>query len=254
MASYRGHLTFSTMLGAAYGGGAFWQFDIPLPLAIVGGGITALGGLLPDLDSDSGVPVREMFGLAGTLVPLLMLRRLAHSGMSAEEILLAVVAIYVGIRYCLAYIFKHLSVHRGMYHSIPAMLIAGLLVYLGYKHPSEQIRGFMALGVMIGFLSHLVLDELCAVDFRGAVPKLNQFAGSAVKLYSKSMPATIFTYTILGCLAYVAFLDRAPTAGPTAPLAHRGMEFREQPSDKGALKRRTTSPRPTPTLSVPSPR
>src|SRR5947208_12653748 len=64
MASYRGHLAFSTVLGAAYGAGAIWQFQIPWAPAALGGGLTALGGLLPDLDSDSGVPVRELFGLA----------------------------------------------------------------------------------------------------------------------------------------------------------------------------------------------
>ena len=89
MASYRGHLTFSTGLGIAYGGLAAWKLGVPLSVAGVGGLFTALGGLLPDLDSDSGVPVRELFGLAGAAVPLLMLRRMAKSGLSPEETLLA---------------------------------------------------------------------------------------------------------------------------------------------------------------------
>jgi len=41
---------------------------------------------------------------------------------------------------------------------------------------------FLAVGAMIGFLSHLVLDELCSVDLNGWCRRLNQFAGSAVKL------------------------------------------------------------------------
>src|SRR5438034_10691316 len=115
MASYRGHLMFSTTLGAAYGGVAAWQLGYDWASAAVGGGLTALGGLLPDLDSDSGVPVRELFGLAGTLVPLVLLRRLAHSGLSAEETLLAVAGLYLGIRYGLAKIFKAMTVHRGIF-------------------------------------------------------------------------------------------------------------------------------------------
>src|SRR6185436_10233973 len=98
MASYRGHLTFSTALGAAYGGLAFWKLGVPLPVAAVPAGLTALGGLLPALASARGVPVRELFGLAGTRGPRLLLRRLAHSGLSAEETLLAVIAIYIAIR------------------------------------------------------------------------------------------------------------------------------------------------------------
>src|SRR5262249_33919736 len=63
MASYRGHLTFSSALGVTYAGLAFGELNVPLPIAAVGGGLAALGGLLPDLDSDSGVPVRELFNL-----------------------------------------------------------------------------------------------------------------------------------------------------------------------------------------------
>src|SRR5215471_16151714 len=83
MASWRGHLTFSTGLGITYGGASWWFLNVDPALAGVAGVLTALGGLLPDLDSDSGVPVREMFNLAATLLPLLELRRLASMGLSA---------------------------------------------------------------------------------------------------------------------------------------------------------------------------
>ncbi len=255
MASYRGHLTFSTALGITYGGLAFAELNVPLPIAAVGGGLTALGGLLPDLDSDSGVPVRELFNLAGAVVPMLLLRRLAHSGLTAEETLIVAFALYAGIRFGLRAIFRRLCVHRGMYHSLPAMLIAGLVVYLGYKHPSEQVRGFMAVGVMIGFLSHLLLDELCAVDFRGLTPRLNQFAGSAVKFYSKSWSANLCTYALLGGLAYVAFLDHEPATVPLtqAPAVRQPLHFEEKPSQQQPLHwgpPTSKAPRPAPTMAL----
>jgi hypothetical protein len=68
-----------------------------------------------------------------------------------------------------------------------------------------QKRLYLAIGVMIGFLSHLVLDEICAVDLMGVVPKLNQFAGSAVKLWSPSWIANGLTYAILIGLGYLAW-------------------------------------------------
>jgi hypothetical protein len=58
---------------------------------------------------------------------------------------------------------------------------------------------------MIGFLSHLVLDEICAVDFTGVRPRLNRFAGSALKLASPSWTATLLTYLLLAALAFLAF-------------------------------------------------
>lgn len=204
MASWRGHLNFSTALGAAYGGLAYWKFGISLPMAGVGGLLTAISGLLPDLDSDSGVPVRELFGLAGALLPTFLLREAGVLGLSPEQTLLAFAGLYFGIRYGLAEFFRHLSVHRGMFHSVPAMLIVGLLVFLGYRHPEPMQRVFLAFGAMLGFLSHLVLDEICAVDLRGVIPKLNSFAGSALKMRSKSQLATGFTYALmLGLCALV---------------------------------------------------
>ena len=85
MASYRGHLTFSTLLGASYGGIAAWKRGVPWPMAGVGGLLTAVGGLLPDLDSDSGVPVRELFGLAGAFLPLFLLREANVAGLTPED-------------------------------------------------------------------------------------------------------------------------------------------------------------------------
>lgn len=232
MASYRGHLTFSTGLGIAYGGLAAWKLGVPPAVAGVGGLFTALGGLLPDLDSDSGVPVRELFGLAGAAVPLLMLRGMANSGLSAEETLLAAAAVYAIIRYGLSTIFKHLTVHRGMFHSIPAMLVAGLLVYLTYRHPVFELRLYLAVGVMVGFLSHLVLDELCAVDLRGLRPKLNQFAGSAVKFKSESGIANLVCYGALVGLGYIAYKQYPPPTTTVTQVARQPLHFQDRPANK----------------------
>ena len=66
-----------------------------------------------------------MFNLAATVVPLLLLQRLRPS-FSTEQALVIVGAVYLVIRYGLSSAFKHYTVHRGMFHSIPAALIAGL--------------------------------------------------------------------------------------------------------------------------------
>ena len=58
-----------------------------------------IDNLTTDLDSDSDIPLRELFGMAGMIVPLMLLRHYAGSGLSAEETLLVVGWIYVAIRY-----------------------------------------------------------------------------------------------------------------------------------------------------------
>src|SRR3954465_13398542 len=112
MAGFRTHITVSGGLGIAYGGVAVEPLGFPTDAAILAAGITAVGGMLPDLDSDSGVPVREMFGLAAAVLPLLLLPRFVHAGMTREAILATLLFGYIFIRYFVANLFKKLSVHR----------------------------------------------------------------------------------------------------------------------------------------------
>src|ERR1700722_20218483 len=111
MASYKGHLTFSTALGAAYGVAGLFGMEYDWGTAWLAGGLTAVGGLLPDLDSQSGVPVREMFGLAAALVPFLMYQRLMTDARLTNHAKVIVVlgAVYLVIRYVLAMVFKRIT-------------------------------------------------------------------------------------------------------------------------------------------------
>ena len=218
MASYRGHLAFAAGLGVAYGGVGLWSWGLDWGTALLGAGLTTLGGLLPDLDSDSGVPVRELFGVAAAVTPFLLHDRLQLEGVSREQTLVLLAGVYLFIRYVLSSVFKHWTVHRGMFHSIPALLIAGLATYLLYpRYPGDHVvvRLFLAGGVMLGFLSHLVLDELCSVDLTGARLRLNKYAGSALKLASSSWGATLTAYLLLAALSYQTWLEWFPAeAGP----------------------------------------
>ena len=92
-----------------------------------------------------------------------------------------------------------------MFHSVPGMLIAGLVVFLLYRNPNVWHRAYLGGGTMLGFLSHLVLDEWFAVDFMGLKPRLNKYAGSALKFWSQSWSATLITYAILIVLALPAW-------------------------------------------------
>ncbi|MBX9627582.1 MAG: metal-dependent hydrolase [Gemmataceae bacterium] len=209
MAGFRTHVTVSGALGVVYGGVAVQPLGFSTETAVLAAGLTTVGGMLPDLDSQSGVPVRELFGLAAVVVPLTLIPRMVQQGVSQEGILATLLFGYVVIRYGASRVFKRLTVHRGMFHSIPAMLIAGLVVYLGYHSPGRPIRLLFAGGVMVGFFSHLLLDELYSVDFNGVRVKLNQFAGTAVKFMSPSVPATATCYALLGGLMYLAYTDYA---------------------------------------------
>ncbi len=220
MAGFKTHVTVSGMIGAAVGVYGAYSMNLGWAPVLLAAGLGTLGGMLPDLDSDSGIPIRELFGLAAAFVPVLLLGRLRRYGLEHDQILVVFLGSYLLIRYGLAAYFKRMTVHRGMFHSIPAMFITGLLVFLMHDEDDLRERYYMAGSIMLGFLSHLVLDEMYAVDLRGLVPRLNHFAGSALKLFSPSWSANLFTYTLLLVLAGAAFKSTEPapaTAGP-API------------------------------------
>jgi membrane-bound metal-dependent hydrolase YbcI (DUF457 family) len=207
MAGFRTHITVSSITGIVYGGVAVQPLGFSTELGFLAAGLTAVGGMLPDLDSDSGVPVRELSGLSAAVIPLLLMPRLIAEGVSQEGMLTFFGFMYLFIRYGASKIFRKLTVHRGMWHSIPAMVIAGLVIYLEYHSPDRSARLLLATGVMLGFLSHLILDEIYSVDFNGVRLKLKSSAGSAVKFFSPSWFANCTCYGILGGLASTVYME-----------------------------------------------
>jgi hypothetical protein len=207
MASYRGHVAFSSCLGAAYGCVAAWYGQMDWGPVFLGAGFTTLGGLLPDLDSEHSMPVRELFGLAAVVMPFLLVRRVMQQGLSEEQTLVILCGIYLLVRYGARALLARLTVHRGMFHSIPAMLISGLLLLLVYQSPLVLVRLYLAGGIMLGYFSHLLLDELCAVDLLGANLPLKKHTGGPLKFFSPSLPATVMTYALLAWLLYLLHLN-----------------------------------------------
>ena len=208
MAAFREHIMFSTALGAGYGTALHYGLRLDWPHAAMAGLLCAFAGMLPDLDSDSGRPGKEIFGFVAMMIPLMLLRRLWRGGVDGEVAILIAVGVYLFIRLVVVSIFYRLTVHRGMFHSLPAALIAAETVFLVHDQHGFYDRLFVALGVLLGFLSHLVLDEIYSVDISGVVPKLKSSAGSALKLASKSVPASFVTWVVLGLLTYAIGVEQ----------------------------------------------
>lgn len=206
VADFKTHITTSTALGIAYGFAGNWIFGIPLPHCIVAGGLCSVAGMLPDLDSDSGVPLREMLCFVSVLVPLLMLRRFEQMGLGPETVVLVSGLLYVAIRFGVGSVFRRYTKHRGMWHSIPAAMIAGLVTYLVCLSPETGIRLLKSWAVVLGFLSHLFLDEVYSIDLRGR--RIKKSIGTAMKWYGDSPFANFITYAKLVFVAGLVFGDQ----------------------------------------------
>jgi membrane-bound metal-dependent hydrolase YbcI (DUF457 family) len=207
MANFKTHITTSTILGIGYGTSAFLLWDIPAQHCLIAAGLCSVAGMLPDLDSDTGVPVRETLCFLSVLVPMLMLPRFEALGMNAEQIVFASALIYVGFRFGVGEIFKRYTKHRGMWHSVPAAAIAGLATYVVCLSPDTEIRFFKSWAVVIGFLSHLVLDEIYSVDLYGRQIRIKKSFGTALKLFGPSRWANVTTYAKLLLLIAIVMGD-----------------------------------------------
>lgn len=216
MADYRTHVMTSSALGAVYGLSSTVLLGFTGIQGALAGVLTGVSGMLPDLDSDSGRPIREVFGLLAAVGPLVMMERLERWGGSREAALLLAVLLYVAIRYVASGILQLTCVHRGMFHSLPALLIAAEVAFLAYLNDSPAVRALMAVGVALGFGSHLVLDEIYSVTWNGGRLQLKSSAGSAVKMLGPSWPVNFLVFGIALTLGYAVLLDGGFTIEPVA--------------------------------------
>jgi hypothetical protein len=207
MAGFRTHIATSTTLGLAYGAGAHLQFGLPLPTCGLAAALCSVSGMLPDIDSDSGVPLRESLAFAAAVVPMLMLERFREMNLAPESIVLAGAAIYLGIRFGLGGLLKRYTVHRGMFHSLPAVAIFGEAAFLICHSEDLMLRYYKAGAVVLGVLSHLVLDELWSIHFHRGRFRLKKSFGTAVKVWGDSLWANFSTYAKLALLSWLVWND-----------------------------------------------
>jgi hypothetical protein len=207
MAGFKTHITTSSLLGVGLGAVAFTQYEAPLPACILAGGLCGVSGMLPDLDSASGVPKRESIAFAAAVIPLLLAEHFKRMGMPAEYIVLVGGFVYLFIRFGVARMLTHFTVHRGMFHSLPACLIAGELAFLISGHENVWQRYFNGGAVMLGFMSHLVLDEIWSLDFRGGRIRFKSSFGTAMKFWGDSMGPNLITYAGVAVLTFMVLGD-----------------------------------------------
>ena len=207
MADFKTHIAASTSLGIIYSTSAYYTYGVPLDHCLIAGGLCSASGMLPDLDSSSGIPQREMLAFLSVFVPMLMLPRFQELGLPPEQMVLVTGALYLLIRFGVGGLFKKYAKHRGMWHSIPAALIAGMIAFLVSFSGSTELRIFKAWAVVMGFLSHLVLDEIYSVDWQGKKIRVKRSFGTALKLFGKSPILNMLTYTKLIVLAIIILND-----------------------------------------------
>jgi hypothetical protein len=232
MAGFKTHITFSSILGAGYGTTAYFLYDIPIPSCILAGGLCGVSGMLPDLDSGPGVPLRESMAFAAAVVPVMLLHHLQRMGLSHELIILICAGLYVLIRFGGMELLKLFTEHRGMFHSLPAAAIFGEIAFL-LASGDDTLRLYKAGAVVLGYISHLFLDEVYSFEWSHGSVHLKSSFGTALKIFGHGWWPNISVYAKLAVLSVFILYQPYLTQKFSEQMAQRQ-------SDRTAL-RSTTS-------------
>jgi hypothetical protein len=152
MGNYRQHITFASGLGIFYAAGAFLLMGVHWFYGTVATLLTTLSGLLPDLDSASGVELKGFTGILGVLAAVAVWSAVGSIQPTPifEVQLWAMVLAYVLVRHGLRRVLSRLATHRGISHSLPTCGVWGLATYLYYPSHFHGLRL-----LMYGLLSYL---------------------------------------------------------------------------------------------------
>jgi len=228
MANFAGHLYGAAAVSSVGALGVYslgWTQPEQTQLLFLLG---VAGGLLPDIDSDNSTPVRAFFTVLGVVSAFLVSFSLV-GWFPVLQLALIWGATFVLVRYGVFEVFARFTVHRGVWHSWLGVAFAGLASTNAGFHLARLsawdawlVGGFVALG----YVTHLLLDELASVDLLGN--RVRRSFGTALKPFSVAHP-----WASLGMLAVVIALSiPAPTvrpvlqAGSSLDLSMRALQTR----------------------------
>jgi LexA-binding, inner membrane-associated putative hydrolase len=233
MANFPTHIAVGTVVSGALATVTL-AADVVAPenlVAVTLAGV--LGSVLPDIDLKDSRPSRAMFAGLGVFFAFAVLFSLQQK-YSVIEMIILWLGTLVLIRYVAQTFFHRLSAHRGIWHSILASLFCACATATVYTSVLGRPAGvaWLAAGFMIiGYLTHLILDELYSVDVMDT--RLKASFGTALKLIDPRHP---FATAAMVVATVIAFLLSPPLKSFVDGLTSRGMwsslQHRLLPQDK----------------------
>ena len=127
MANFQGHITSAAIGSGVVSSGLLSLGMLSTKEAVVAFLIGTAGGLLPDVDSESSKPFRSGMQVFMIFIAFTVMFSKAIY-YSLIEMALLWTGVYLLLRVLILYIFKNYTKHRGMFHSIPAAILAGVIM------------------------------------------------------------------------------------------------------------------------------
>lgn len=205
MANFNTHLSL-----AGIGSGLLASATIATNLSTSSEGVVlwmtgTIGGLLPDIDADHSSSLKVVFNCMALLLTIVIIVRLSHNH-SLTFVWLIIVGVYLSLRWLALPLFKQFTVHRGSWHSLLAGCTLSLLVTDTAWHVigvSDRFAWLLGIFLAIGYVIHLLLDEIYAFDISGT--RFKRSFGSACKPVSISQPLASGIF-LLSCTALATWI------------------------------------------------
>ena len=198
MADFKAHTSVGTLWGLLLGTVSVISDFCSLIGGIVILFLAATSSAAPDIDSDTGRPRELVLSFLGIAIPIVLLFNISDST-SSENILAATLISFFLVRYILGCLLAKFTVHRGLWHSIPAAVLCSEITYLLFFDLPVKVRLLYALSVLGGFISHLLLDEMYSVKVLALDTKRS--FGTALKFTGPSKLQTFLLYFLIFCSA-----------------------------------------------------
>jgi hypothetical protein len=167
----------------------------------------SLGSVLPDIDLKDSRPSRALFAGLAVFFSFALLFHYAPR-LSIAEMWLLWLGTLLFVRYGLHTMFHRFAVHRGIWHSLIAGLACAFATVIMFYYVFERPDGVAWLAggfLLIGFMTHLILDEMYSVDVLGN--HIKKSFGTAFKAVDMRNPAGSVAMTV----AAVALLFLTPS-------------------------------------------
>ncbi|MBF0370599.1 MAG: metal-dependent hydrolase [Magnetococcales bacterium] len=202
MADFKTHLTVATVAGGLGSTSLLVAERVSQGDALVCFVAAILGGILPDIDADNSTPLNIAFTLGAIVFSFLVMFGQTGGGLSVVELVGIWLVAFLFFKSVIFKIFTWSTVHRGIFHSLPAGVLFGFImaIWLTKGYAFSGISAWLAGGFLFfGFVIHLLLDEIYSLNLLGVGGVKNSF-GTAFKLYSSDPLASAFMYGGVGVL------------------------------------------------------
>ena len=158
--------------------------DINQALALLFFGM--IGGILPDIDLENSKPIQIASSILSIFIPLLAILTLLQS-LSISKMLFIWFLAAMLLHFFIFKILLHFTIHRGVIHTIPMGIVFAhslTIIFYNILKFDELFSLLCGLFLLIGFLIHLVLDEIVSLNAFGM--SFKKSLGSAFKFYDKN--------------------------------------------------------------------